>query len=473
MEDSQAYAKLLEDRLDARRERLDRSDLPRLKESFKLFQSAFQGIQQVLYKKGIIHDDPYKYDLKISEVTTPPEGPFTESEKIDQISMRASQLDSYLDFLNNYYQFSTEFLTMGRIKRLLGLTRYFNFTQFSETSTSQNTRALAELAGMVKKGTDQLSSGLIAESLGQLDRITRDILAMLKELTAYHRERYKLEVRQLVMPGLGLDQTFVITHREDALRQVKRKFVEVAGERPFYAELVEELLLEDFSSDGQSLRDAVLKRFEKVEEKKAERSLEKSFKSVILDGARLLSGAGYPLEDALAKLSENSTLLESRNQSMGAKLRRMLKKLFSPESKGIFYEIEYIDPVTSQRRSESLDFGRFIDETGKRARLLSSLIQRTGPTYKRMESMPEDQAYKFLERNVEELQKTLRTLAALDEFFKGEALPEDKGRIRSVKSELTTIKGAVIKANQKKHEYVAQCEEREQMRRLGIRDLTQ
>ncbi len=473
MEDSQAYAKLLEDRLDARRERLDRSDLPRLKESFKLFQSAFQGIQQVLYKKGIIHDDPYKYYLKISEVTTPPEGPFTESEKIDQISMRASQLDSYLDFLNNYYQFSTEFLTMGRIKRLLGLTRYFNFTQFSETSTSQNTRALAELAGMVKKGTDQLSSGLIAESLGQLDRITRDILAMLKELTAYHRERYKLEVRQLVMPGLGLDQTFVITHREDALRQVKRKFVEVAGERPFYAELVEELLLEDFSSDGQSLRDAVLKRFEKVEEKKAERSLEKSFKSVILDGARLLSGAGYPLEDALAKLSENSTLLESRNQSMGAKLRRMLKKLFSPESKGIFYEIEYIDPVTSQRRSESLDFGRFIDETGKRARLLSSLIQRTGPTYKRMESMPEDQAYKFLERNVEELQKTLRTLAALDEFFKGEALPEDKGRIRSVKSELTTIKGAVIKANQKKHEYVAQCEEREQMRRLGIRDLTQ
>ncbi|HUW41739.1 MAG TPA: hypothetical protein VMV90_12090 [Rectinemataceae bacterium] len=473
MEDSQTYAKLLEDRLEARRERLDRSDLPRLKESFKLFQSAFQGIQQVLYKKGVIHDDPYKYDLKISEVTTPPEGPFTESEKIDQISMRVSQLDSYLDFLNNYYQFSTEFLTMGRIKRLLGLTRYFNFTQFSETSTSQNTRAFAELAGMVKKGSDQLSSGLIAESLGQLDRSTRDILAMLKELTSYHRERYKLEIRQLVMPGLELDQAFVITHREDALRQVKRKFVEVAGERPFYAELVEEILLEDYSSDGQNLRDAVLKRFEKVEEKKVERNLEKSYKSMILDGARLLSSSGYPLEGALAKLSENSALMESRNQSLGAKLRRMIKRMFSPESKGIFYEIEYIDPVTSQRRSENLDFGFFVEETGKRARLLSSLIQRSGPTFKRMESMPEDQAYKFLERNVEELQKTLRTLAALDEFFKAEALPEDKGRIRSVKPELTTIKGAVIKANQKKHEYVAQCEEREQMRRLGIRDLTQ
>lgn len=470
MEDSQTFAKLLEDRLDARRERLDRAGLPRLKESFKLFQSAFQGIQQVLYKKGVIHDDPYKYDLKISEVTTPPEGPFTESEKIDQMSMRVSQLDSYLEFLNNYYQFSTEFLTMGRIKRLLGLTRYFNFTQFSETSTSQNTRALAELAGMVKKGSDQLSSGIIAESLGQLDRATREILASLKELTSYHRERYKLEIRQLVMPGIELDQAFVITHREDAVRQIKRKFVEVAGERPFYTELVEEMLLEDYSSDAQSLRDALLKRFEKVEEKKVERNQEKSFKSIILDGSRLLSGAGYPLEDALAKLSENSAVLESRNQSFGAKFRRMLKRLFSPESKGVVYEIEYLDPVTSQRRSENLDFGRFVEETGKRARLLSSLIQRTGATFKRVESMPEEQAFKFLERNIEELQKTLRTLAALDEFFRSEALPEDRGRIRNIKTELTTVKGAVIKANQRKHEYIAQCEEREQLRRLGIRD---
>jgi len=473
MEDSQSYAKLLEERLDARRDRLDRSDLVRLKESFKLFQSAFQGIQQVLYKKGVIHDDPYKYELKISEVTTPPEGPFTESEKVDQISLRVSQLDSYLDFLNNYYQFGTEFLTMGRIKRLLGLTKYFNFTQFSETSTSQNTKALAELAGMVKKGSDQLSSGLIAESLGQLDRATRDILGILKELTSYHREHYKLEIRQLVMPGLELDQSFVITHRDEAVRQVKRKFAEVAGERPFYTELVEEVLLEDYSSEGQAMRDAVLKRFEPAEEKKVERNQSKSYKSLILDGARILSGAGYPLEDSLSKLSENSAILESRNQSLGARIRRMLRKIFSPEDKGLHYEIEYVDPVTSQRTQETLAFGQFVEETGKRARVLSSLIQRNGPTYKRMESMPEDQAYKFLGRNIEELQKTLRTLAALDDFFRGAASPEDRGRMRSIKTELTTIKGAVIKANQKKHEYVAQCEEQEQMRRLGIRDLTQ
>jgi len=147
----------------------------------------------------------------------------------------------------------------------------------------------------------------------------------------------------------------------------------------------------------------------------------------------------------------------------------MIKKIFSPEDRGLIYEIEYVDPLSSQRRREDLAFARFVEETGKRAKLLSSLIQRNGATYRRMESMPEDQAYKFLERNIEELQKILRTLAALDEYFRSAVEPADRGRVRSIKTELTTIKGAVIKANQKKHEYVAQREEQEQMRRLGIR----
>ena len=45
---------------------------------------------------------------------------------------------------------------------------------------------------------------------------------------------------------------------------------------------------------------------------------------------------------------------------------------------------------------------------------------------------------------------------------------EDRPKLKGIKAELLTIKGALIKANQKKHEYVAQMEEAEQMKRLGI-----
>jgi hypothetical protein len=470
MEDTQTFAHRVEECLEAKRERLDRVELVKLKESFKLFQSSFQGIRTILDKKGILHEDPYKYELKISEVANPPEGPFPESEKLDQMSIRVSQFESYLDFLNNYYQFSTDFLAMGRIKRLLALTKYFNFMQFSDTSTQLNTRALAELLNMVKKGSDQFSSGILAEALGQLDRASRDILAALKELTIYHKERYKLELRQLVMPGLAIDTTFAITHRDETIRQVKRKFAEVAGERPFYPELVDEVLREDYSSDGPSLRDALLARIEVKEEKKTARDHEKSFRGVLMDGARALAGAAFSLEDALAKLQDNSAILEARNQSFSARFRRMIRKLFFPEDQGLVYKIEVLDPVSNQRKAEDLDFGRFVEEMSKRASLLASLAQRNGPAMKRMESMPEDQSYKFLQRNIEELQRMLRILSALDEFFKEETPEEDLSKLKGIKVELTTIKGAVIKANQKKHEYVAQREELEQMKRLGIQD---
>ena len=84
--------------------------------------------------------------------------------------------------------------------------------------------------------------------------------------------------------------------------------------------------------------------------------------------------------------------------------------------------------------------------------------------------MSDEQAFAFLQRNIEEMQRTLRVLSALEEFFKAEMPAEAKARLKSIRAEITTIKGAVIKANQKKHEYVAQREELEQMRRLGIKD---
>jgi hypothetical protein len=468
MEDSQAFARKLEERLDAERDRLDHTELPAMKSNFRLFQTSYQGIYNVLYRKGVLHEDPYKFELKISEVTNPPEGPFSESEKIDQLSVRLSQFDSYLDFLNNYYQFSTDFLAMGRIKRLLGLVKYFNFTQFAETSNQVNTKALAELVSQVRKGTDQLSTGILTEALGQLDRASREILASLKALTAYHRERYKLELRDLVSIGLSFTPDFLAAHHDDAMKQLKRKFAEVASERPFYPELAEELLQEDYSAEGPALREAVLERFAPKEEKKIEEAKEKSYKGVILDGIRNLAGVNFTVQNAIDKLAENSNFLESRNQGFIVKLKAMFRSIFSPGDKGIHYEIELVDPVSGSHTSETIDFSAFIEEGNRKSRNLAGLLQKNGPSWRRLETAQEDQAFKFLEKNMEELQILMKRMNALEEYFRTAAAAEDRAKLRSVKTDTTTIKGALIKANQKKHEYVAQKEEQEQMRRLGF-----
>jgi hypothetical protein len=82
--------------------------------------------------------------------------------------------------------------------------------------------------------------------------------------------------------------------------------------------------------------------------------------------------------------------------------------------------------------------------------------------------MGEEQLITILERAIRDVQSLHRTLTALDEYFKAEAPREDRGKIKGIRPELAAIKNAIIKSNQLRHEYSAQEEEEEQMRRLGI-----
>ncbi|OHD26578.1 MAG: hypothetical protein A2Y38_09140 [Spirochaetes bacterium GWB1_59_5] len=471
MEDSTAYANRLEQALLAKVEQMDASELKKLKDDFKLYQSAFQAIYNVLIRKGLISEDPYKYELKISEVTTPSESPFAESDKLDQMCIRLSQFESYLDFLNNYYQFSVDFLTMGRIKRLASLTKYFTFTQFTENSAHMNTKYFAEIVSLVKKGTDPLSTGIINEGLLQLDKTSRTIFQTLKDLTLLHKEKYKLELRRIATNGMKLERDYVFTHQDDAIRKVRLKIAESGIDQPFYPELVAEVLKEDYSADAESLRDEVMKRFQVAVEKSQEMSAERNFKAVLLDGARVVIGVGFQLDDAVKKLEENEALLESMDKSFMTKVKRALREMMGKKREHTIHEVEYLDPVSSERKNEALDFTSFCMDASKRAQNLSSMVSKNGSAFKRMEGSSEDLIYKFLSKSIEELQTFHRKLSALDDFFLGAIEdPEFKGRVRNIKVELGSLKNAIIKANQKRHEYIAQKEELEQMKRLGIRE---
>lgn len=471
MEDGAGYADRLEKALAAKMDRLDSVELKQLKDEWKLFQSAFMAIYNVLLKKGVIHEDPYKYELKVSDVMTPPEGPFAESEKLDQMCIRLSQFESYVDFLNNYYQFSVEFLSMGRIKRLASLAKYFMFTHFTENSQHLNTRYFAEIVGMVRKGTDPLSTGIVNEGLLQLDKASRKIFQSLKDLSTVHRERYKLMLRRKVMPDLGLDRDFVVTHQDDAVKKMRQRLAETEAESPFYAELAVEVLKEEYSSEGESLRDEVMKALAFEEAKPQNAAAERSFKAALLDGVRTLVGVGFQLEDAARKLEEDQAVLDSMDKSFLTKLKKALREMLGKAGTHVVHEVEYLDPVTSERKRDSIDVTEFLAACLKRAQGLTAMSSRSGAAYKRIEGSSEDAIFKFLAKLLEELQGMHRKLAALNEFYLGAVQdPSFKGKIKNINIELGSLKNSIIKANQKRHEYIAQKDEQEQMKRLGIKD---
>jgi hypothetical protein len=464
-----AYVDAVGAALEAKISQLDKESLPQLKEQFKIILSAFQGILTILLKKGIIHDDPYRFDMKFSEVTCPPESSFTEAEKIDQMSIRISQYANQIDFLVNYYQFSYDFLSMERVKRLIAITRYFNFSQLSPNSNHINTRFFTEMLDQIRKGSDSISAGVVNDAVNHLERSSKAIMLILKDITLCHKESLKREIRAQVMPALRLERDFAVTHQDDAVKQIKRKYAESLPNRSFFPELAVEILQEDFSKDSDLLRQAVLKGLlVKVEAKKAVRQ-ERDFKSTLMEGIRIMASIGLQLEDCVSKLEGNSLLLENERNTFWEKFKKTVRSMLNQSDKSVYYEIDYTDPVTTAQRSERLDFSSFCEEVQKKGKLFNSLNARAGVAYQRLEGSPEEQAYSFLDKSIDELQTIMRRLGALDVFFRSEVRKENRARLHGLKLEMDAVKNTLIKANQKKHEYVSQREELEQMKRLGIR----
>ena len=377
-------------------------------------------------------------------------------------------LESQLDFLNNYYQFSSDFLTLERIKQLSGLTSYILWGKIVINSDSINTRVVAELIAKIRQGPDNLSSNILADTLKQMEKSTKEIIDVLRKITVYQREIYKRNLRERLFHKLNLKPEAVRSRRDDTIQAVRYKFAQEMSGTPFYTELVEEVIDEDFSQGSEQLRINLLERIA-VKEKKQEEKAEISFIPILLEAIRTLGGSAGHIEQAMRKLSENSYILSQRKMSFREKFRRWLYNISRKGEKHAVYEIEFLDIATSATKTEKLDFTLFKDRTMKKVRVLQSVFNRMSSTYRQLETASEDRLYDFLQGLGADVQEILRVLPALDTYFKSEASREERVNIKGIKIEITAIKNSLVKSNQKKYEFVSRKEEEEQLKRLGIK----
>jgi len=468
MEEGVSFVSQLQSALEQYREHLDTVELPRLKEQYRIIHSSFMSLYKVLLKKGLIHEDPYKKDLKISEISTPPEDNFLDSEKTEQMSIRLSLYESQLDFLLNFYQFRTDFLDLGRIRLLLNLTRYIAWDQFSEISAKINTKVLAEFVGKITKGDDPLSAGILKDAVDQIQKAFRNCLSILKKLTDYHKEMYKFEVRISLLTNLSIDRSRALQAKDEILKTLKKQFPHTLPGKHFYPELILEILEEDYGPNSPELRKAVLEKFKIEQTVQRPMKQEVSFKDILLEGIRALAACSRPLEEASQKLLDNSLILESRKRPLLERLKIWIQRMVQKEEESLVYEVEFFDLTTSTTKKEPIRFQPFIEDLKKRARIYGGILARTGSGYKRLEQAGEEQLFTFLHKHIEELQLIHRRLSGLETFFRSEIPRENRASIRGIKIELSAIQNCIMKANQKRHDYVARKEEMEQLRKLGV-----
>ncbi|MDR3247326.1 MAG: hypothetical protein LBT39_00945, partial [Treponema sp.] len=321
------------------------------------------------------------------------------------------------------------------------------------------TKAVMELTMSAKNGLDPMTLSLFNESLSKVGKATGAIMGYLKMLSDYHRESYKFELRATL--------TSEMKASDATLGGIKRKFAAAMPGKPFYPDLVEELIKEDYSADGPAMREKVLKSLQVAETKPKIEKQPVSFKQILIEGLQVIGNSGNTLAEVAAKLDENEELFANRKKSFWKQIRRLMQQMMGKEPDPVIFELKYTDPTRSAPVREKVNFTSFRADLDKRSRVLNSYAAR-GPAAQKLAGMPEEQLTQILDRLIRDVQTTHKTLIAMDDFFKSEAANEDRDKVRGIKPELGTIKNTILRANQIRHEYTAQKEEEEQMRKLGI-----
>ncbi len=466
MEDADTFLSDLEGVLNNYREYLNTKELPELKEHFLLYKSVFDGFTSLLLKKGLITEDPYKYDEKISEVKAPSKHPVTDSEKGGEISQRLSQFERQLDFLNHFFQFSVDFMTLPRIKDITSIVRWINWDNLSSASTEVNTQILGEIADKIKQGTDPMSISILTDSIKKLNSMSKHMLSILKKVSAYQREKYKFDVRSNILVPLSITQEQIAGNENDFFRLVKNNFRQKMGEGvPFIKSLLMEIRAEEISSEKEELKKEILKKLEV--KKKVKKKKKVNYRPLVMESLKILSSAGPVLNDALNKIQENSRLLQSRNLTFGEKFRIWIMNL-SGKSKNSVYEIEYFDEMTSVQKRTKIDFDAFLEQGFKEARIISALGNKVSATWQKLEKAPEETILTFLDKHIAAARNISLKLDPLNVYFKSELSPAERNRIRGIKLEVSSIKSSLQKAHKKRLEYVSRMEEMTQMEKLGI-----
>ncbi|MDR2247519.1 MAG: hypothetical protein LBE17_12755 [Treponema sp.] len=455
------YHQKLAEVLQARQQWLEKSELPQLKEEFRTFHDAFSSLFSLFLKRRILDEDPYKQDVKVADIEVPDTSPFPETERVAKMSIRLAQFDNQLDFLVNFYQISLDSLSVEKIKRILGLVKYIDWARLiADNHASSNTNAMVVMIAQARQGTDPLTGNVINQALADLYRATGAIMGYLKVVVDYIRETYKMDVREKI--------TGVMQPADAAqIAQIKKRFGALMPGQPFYAELVEEVIQEDYSDDAEKLRALVLKKIAVPDASAKITKPSIPLKTVLIGGIFCLGGAGSTLAEISGKVAENADLLENRRKNFYEKLIEMLRRLLQKEPEPVVYEVEYFDSLRAVKVRENVNLNALKNTMDQKISLLQSFNNRGGGLAK-FEAMEEAQILAILERNIQEVQSLHKTLSALDDFFKTVVDKEDRSKVKGIKPELGSMKTAIANANRKRHDYSAQKEEEEQLKRLGI-----
>jgi hypothetical protein len=453
MEAPAAYLGQLDAAIDKRRQWLENEQIPRLRDLLASYEHLFEGVVGMLIRKGLLREDPYNYEQAFNDITIPKDELLPEFENADELSYRLAAFRRQLKYASTELPLDLPKLNLARLKKLSSLVSYITWLELGESSRSPTTKAFARAFMKVRMGTDSMAAQILKDAETQILKTVHQINAVLADLIIYCRESWKADVRREVLPSAAAGASDGSSRREEMVRAIRRGFANKMAGRPWYPTLAEELVDEELASDGEERRAKVLASMAVTApamQKPAEAAPDG--KAILLEAVRLLCRPSEDLATAVAVLEENERIvIESRRSKVGW-LRRLFGGAPARKPEDRVYKVEYTDPGDPTPRTETIDFPQFAAEVQKRSSLLAALGTGSGPTYKRLAATSEEQLAGFVDRQLNELLIVHRRLGCLNTLLQAKVMKEKK-TTRGIKIELLTIKNALVKANQRRHDF--------------------
>lgn len=440
------------------------TELPKMLEAYRLLNTCVKNLYDFLTQKSAIPKDPYRLDRKISEITAPDSSAYMEPERNVVIGTRFSDYDTMVDFVVTYTRFTVESITLPRIKKLQDLNATFLWDELTTNSSKPNTRGLAHIISDAKVNSQPMVISMLNDNVAKCAQAIGNINGILAQLSKFQREAYKASIRSELLAHPSFNREKAMSSPDAEMAEIKRLFSEAVGKKPFYTELINEIIAEDQDTNKEKLRQTVIDRLQikELESKKKKTTIDT--KAILMNSINIL-GALAPIYQALYnKISDNLKLMHSGKKNGFAAL---LAKLFHIKPKEIQFNVTMTDPITKQKSTKKLNVDQFMEDVLKKQRIYSGIANR-GPEYSKINAANETQILNFLGKQISENQNLFNTFVALDEYFKTNVPSSERLKVKGSKIEIDSLRNTIISANKKRGEYQSIVEETEQMKKLGI-----
>ena len=295
---------------------------------------------------------------------------------------------------------------------------------------------------------------MINDSIAKSAQSVSEIEAMLKSLSDFYRETYKLRIRMDIQQHPSYNKMVDTPAEETA--EIKKLFPSIMGKEPYYGDLISEVIDEDLASNKAQLQAAVLKR------------LEVNTRFLLLDSVHSLVTLGAVYNEIVQKLTANVKILEEGHNSIFDKLKRAFRKAFNLKEPALIYNFVIVDLKKETKTQRPIDINVFISNLARKSGFYSVLENRSSGEYRKISEAAEANIFAFVNKQISENNETLILLNAADNYFKAHAPAKTRNSIKGLKIDLIAVKNALVKANSRRAEYTSYIEETEQLRKIGI-----